>query len=138
MRHDPQAPNGMTEFLIASSAAALGERGVTRLSMNFAMWGRLFDDDVPFTPAQRAARWAVGVLNPFFQVRSLHDFNAKFDPQWLPRVLAYRHPQDLPRVGLCYAGAEGFLALPGIGPLLVPAAVGGAPAPSAPSVSTTG
>ncbi|MEJ2870403.1 lysine--tRNA ligase [Actinomycetospora sp. OC33-EN08] len=132
MRHDPGAPNGMTEFLIARTAEALGERGVTRLSMNFALWGRLFADDVPFTPVQRVARRAVGVLNPFFQVRSLHDFNAKFDPQWLPRVLAYRNPADLPRVGLLYAGAEGFLAVPGLGPLFVPAAVGGAPSPSAP------
>jgi lysyl-tRNA synthetase, class II len=132
MRHDPDAPNGMTEFLIASTAAALGERGVRRLSMNFAMWGRLFADDIPFSPAQRAARWAVGVLNPFFQIKSLHDFNAKFDPEWMPRVLAYRRRIDLPRVGLLYAGAEGFLALPVVGELLVPKAVGGVTAPSAP------
>ncbi|MHA6782541.1 lysine--tRNA ligase [Pseudonocardia saturnea] len=130
MRHDPGAPNGMTEFLIASTATALGQRGVRRLSMNFAMWGRLFADDIPFTRAQRTARWAVGVLNPFFQIRSLHDFNAKFDPEWMPRVLAYRHAVDLPRVGLLYAGAEGFLALPGVGELLVPKAVGGVGAPS--------
>ena len=134
MRHDPGAPNGMTEFLIAKSAAALDERGVTRLSMNFAMWGRLFADDVPFTATQKLARRAVGVLNPFFQVRSLHDFNEKFGPQWLPRVLAYRSPADLPRVGLLYAGAEGFLAVPGLGPLFVPAAVGGAPSPSSTAV----
>ncbi len=133
MRHDPGAPNGMTEFLIASTAEALGARGVRRLSMNFAMWGRLFDDELQLTAAQRAARWAVGVLNPFFQIRSLHDFNAKFDPEWLPRVLAYRRAADLPRVGLLYAGAEGFLALPGIGELLVPRSVGGAPAPSRPA-----
>ncbi|MGY1823133.1 lysine--tRNA ligase [Geodermatophilus sp. SYSU D00079] len=132
MRHDPGAPNGMTEFLIASTAGALGARGVARLSMNFAMWGRLFADDVPFTPAQRVARWAVGALNPFFQIRSLRDFNARFDPEWLPRVLAYRRPSDLPRVGLRYAGAEGFLALPGLGELLVPKAVGGVRSPSAP------
>jgi lysylphosphatidylglycerol synthetase-like protein (DUF2156 family) len=132
MRHDPDAPNGMTEFLIASTATALSGRGVARLSMNFAMWGRLFADDVPFTPAQRAARWAVGALNPFFQVKSLHDFNARFDPEWLPRVLAYRRRADLPRVGLRYAGAEGFLSLPGLGELLVPKAVGGVPSPSAP------
>ncbi|MFC4948964.1 lysine--tRNA ligase [Pseudonocardia sp. GCM10023141] len=132
MRHDPGAPNGMTEFLIASTAAALGGRGVRRLSMNFAMWGRLFDETIPTTPAQRAARWAVGVLNPFFQIKSLHDFNAKFDPEWLPRVLAYRNAVDLPRVGLLYAGAEGFLALPGVGELLVPKAVGGVASPSTP------
>jgi lysylphosphatidylglycerol synthetase-like protein (DUF2156 family) len=132
MRHDPDAPNGMTEFLIASTAAALRDRGVARLSMNFAMWGRLYAGDVPFTAAQRAARRLVGALNPFFQIKSLHDFNAKFDPEWMPRVLAYRRRRDLPRVLLRYAGAEGFLALPGIGPLLVPRAVGGVGSPSAP------
>ena len=132
MRHDPGAPNGMTEFLIASTATALGQRGIRRLSMNFAMWGRLFDEQVTFTGAQRVARWAVGVLNPFFQIKSLHDFNAKFDPEWMPRVLAYRRRTDLPRVGLRYAGAEGFLALPVIGDLLVPKTVGGVSSPSAP------
>jgi lysylphosphatidylglycerol synthetase-like protein (DUF2156 family) len=131
MRHDPGAPNGMTEFLIVSTMAALGPRGVRRLSMNFAMWGRLFADDVPFTPPERAARWLVMLLNPFFQIRSLRTFNAKFDPEWLPRVLAYRRPSDLPRVGLLYAAAEGFLALPLIGDLLVPKAVGGVGSPSA-------
>jgi lysyl-tRNA synthetase, class II len=138
MRHDPAAPNGMTEFLIAGAAAALGQRGIRRLSMNFAMWGRLFADDITFSPAQRAARWAVGVLNPFFQIRSLHDFNARFDPEWMPRVLAYRHRIDLPRVGLLYASAEGFLALPVIGELLVPKAVGGVAAPSTPGPAPEG
>ena len=135
MRHDPDAPNGMTEFLIASTAAALRGRGVVRLSMNFAVWGRLFADDIPFTWSQRLARRAVSVLNPFFQIRSLRDFNAKFDPDWLPRVLAFRRRSDLARVGLLYAGAEGFLAIPGIGDLLVPKAVGGVGSPSAPAPS---
>jgi lysylphosphatidylglycerol synthetase-like protein (DUF2156 family) len=132
MRHDPGAPNGMTEFLISSTALGLGARGVARLSMNFAMWGRLFADDVPFTPAQRLARRGIGLLNPFFQIESLHAFNEKFGPQWLPRVLAYRHAVDLPRVGLRYAGAEGFLAVPLLGELLVPRAVGGVGAPTGP------
>jgi len=105
---------------------------VARLSMNFAMWGRLFDDEVPFTAGQRVARRLVGLLNPFFQIRSLRDFNARFGPEWLPRVLAYRRRSDLPRVGLLYAGAEGFLSVPGLGELLVPKAVGGVSAPSAP------
>ena len=130
MRHHPDAPNGMTEFLIASTAEALRGRGVARSSMNFAMWGRLFAADVPFTAGQRVARRLVGLLNPFVQIRSLRDFNARFGPEWLPRVLAYRRRADLPRVALLYAGAEGFLSLPGLGELLVPKAVGGVSAPS--------
>ena len=54
MQHDPDAANGMTEFLIANAALALGERGFRRLSMNFAAWGRLFDTGADLTPAQRA------------------------------------------------------------------------------------
>jgi lysylphosphatidylglycerol synthetase-like protein (DUF2156 family) len=125
MRHRPDAPNGMTEYLIAQTALALGAEGISRLSMNFAMWGKLFDEDVHYSLPQRVAKKAVDVLNPFFQIKSLYDFNAKFSPTWLSRMLVFQEPTDLPRVGLLYAGAEGFLSIPGIGELFVPKAVGG-------------
>ncbi|HEX4016979.1 MAG TPA: lysine--tRNA ligase [Frankiaceae bacterium] len=130
MRHLPDAPNGMTEYLIAQSALALGQEGIVRLSMNFAMWGRLYEEHVQYSFAEKLAKRAVDVLNPFFQIKSLHDFNAKFSPSWVSRVLVYQEITDLPRVGLLYAGAEGFLALPGIGDLFVPKAVGGVSADS--------
>jgi lysylphosphatidylglycerol synthetase-like protein (DUF2156 family) len=125
MRHLPDAPNGMTEFLIAETALALKAEGISRLSMNFAMWGKLFDEELYTSPSQRLAKRAVDVLNPFFQIKSLYDFNAKFSPLWLSRVLVFQEPTDLPRVGLLYAGAEGFLSIPMIGDLFVPRAVGG-------------
>jgi lysylphosphatidylglycerol synthetase-like protein (DUF2156 family) len=131
MRHRPDAPNGMTEYLIAQTALALQPHGISRLSMNFAMWGRLYEADVPYSLTQRLAKRAVDVLNPFFQIKSLHDFNAKFKPVWLSRVLIYQEPTDLPRVGLLYAGAEGFLAIPGIGDMFVPKAVGEVSSPAA-------
>ncbi len=128
MRHRPDAPNGMTEYLISQSALSLAPHGISRLSMNFAMWGRLYQDDITYSIGQRLAKRAVDLMSPFFQIKSLHDFNAKFSPMWLSRVLIYQEPTDLPRVGLLYAGAEGFLAIPGIGELFVPKAVGGVPA----------
>jgi lysyl-tRNA synthetase len=124
MRHRPEAPNGMTEFLIANTALAVGAQGIDRLSMNFAMWGRLFSPDVRYSPAQRVGKRIVDVINPFFQIRSLYDFNAKFSPEWVSRVLVYQDPTDLPQVGLLYAGAEGFLSMPIVGELFVPRAVG--------------
>jgi lysyl-tRNA synthetase len=129
MRHDPDAPNGMTEFLISNTALALKARNVSRLSMNFAAWGRLLDPDVQHSPAQRFATWWVRKLNRFFQIESLRSFNEKFSPQWLPRVIVYPEPADLARVGVLYAGAEGFVALPVLGPLFVPRPVGGVQAP---------
>ena len=107
-----------------------GERGVDRLSMNFAAWGRLLDPDVQHSPAQRAAAWAIRKLNPFFQIESLRTFNEKFSPEWLPRSIVFADTADLPRLGLLYAGMEGFLAVPVLRSLFVPKPVGGVRAPT--------
>jgi lysylphosphatidylglycerol synthetase-like protein (DUF2156 family) len=120
MRRKPDSANGLTEFLIANAATALGQQGVKRLSLNFAAWGRLLDS------AQDAGFWgkverriAKG-LNPYFQIQSLRDFNAKFDPEWLPRSIVIDDVGDLPKVALLYASVEGFLEIPVVGKLLVP------------------
>jgi lysylphosphatidylglycerol synthetase-like protein (DUF2156 family) len=127
MRHDPGAPNGMTEFLVAQTALALKRRGLRRLSLNFAALRRFFAEDVQYTLPLRLGRWLANALDPFFQIKSLHAFNAKFLPEWFPRVIVFREPTDLPRVSVLYIGAEGLLAIPGIGHLLVPRSVGGVP-----------
>ena len=123
MRREPNAPNGITEYLIVRSAEELGRQGVIRLSMNFAAWGRLFNADADLGPGDKALKWVVGKLNPFFQIKSLYDFNEKFQPEWLPRSMVYEEAADLPRVGILYAGVEGFLNVPVLGRLLVPPVV---------------
>ena len=120
MQRDPAAPNGMTEYLIANTALALGERGFGRLSMNFAAWGRLFDSGARLTLPQRMLRKLAEVLNPYFQIKSLRDFNAKFDPDWVPRSIVVEDPAAMPKVGLLYASIEGFLNVPVIGRYLAP------------------
>ena len=75
----------MTEFLIVNTAQALRQRGERRLSLNFAAWGRLFDPETRLGPVQRLQRRIALALNPYFQITSLRDFNAKFDPEWVPR-----------------------------------------------------
>src|SRR5256885_11295876 len=120
MQRAPDAANGLTEFLIANTALALGERGFRRLSMNFAAWGRLFDATARLSPAQRLLAVFARVLNPFFQIKSLRDFNEKFDPEWLSRSIVVEDPAAVPTVGLLYASVEGFLNLPLVGRYLVP------------------
>jgi lysyl-tRNA synthetase class 2 len=120
MQRDPDSMNGVTEFLIANSALALGERGFKRLSMNFAAWGRLFDASAELSPAQRVLKKVAEVLNPFFQIESLRDFNEKFAPDWLPRSIVVEDPAAMPKVGLLYASVEGFLNVPVVGRYLVP------------------
>ncbi len=120
MQRDPDSVNGVTEYLIANAALALGERGFKRLSMNFAAWGRLFDSSASLSPAQRVLKKVAEVLNPFFQIESLRDFNEKFAPQWLPRSIVIEDPAAMPKVGILYASVEGFLNVPVIGRYLVP------------------
>lgn len=120
MQRDPDAPNGMTEYLIANCALALGELGFSRLSMNFAAWGRLFAEETPLTASQKALKKVAEILNPFFQIKSLRDFNEKFDPDWVPRSIIVEDVESMPKVGLLYATVEGFVNFPVIGKRLVP------------------
>lgn len=120
MQRNPDAPNGTTEFLIANSAITLGRQGFRRLSMNFAAWGRLFDDETNLNLGQKLLKRFAEVLNPFFQIKSLRDFNAKFDPDWWPRSIVVEDVESAPKVGLLYATTEGFLKIPVIGDKLVP------------------
>ncbi len=120
MRRRPDCANGITEYLIARSALALGARGFHRLSLNFAAWGRLLDSAEDAGVSGRLQRLMAKGLNPFFQVQSLRDFNQKFGPEWVPRSVVIDDVSDLPRVALLYASVEGFLEVPFIGAVLEP------------------
>jgi len=120
MRRRPDSANGLTEFLIAEAALALGSRGFKRLSLNFAAWGRLLDSAEDAGLGGRLQRLMAKGLNPFFQIQSLRDFNQKFDPEWVPRSIVIDDVSDLPRVAMLYASVEGFLDVPVLSRVLEP------------------
>jgi lysyl-tRNA synthetase len=120
MRRRPDSTNGMTEYLIAEAALALGARGFKRLSLNFAAWGRLLDSAEDAGLSGRLQRLMAKGLNPFFQIQSLRDFNQKFDPEWVPRSIVIDDVSDLPRVAMLYASVEGFLEVPVLSRVLEP------------------
>jgi lysyl-tRNA synthetase class 2 len=110
MRRDPQTPNGLTEFMVASAAELLRERGLKELSLNFATFARWMHS--PSRWHERMLGKLVALANPFFQIESLYRFNAKFFPRWEPRFLVYEGPLGLPRASLAAAWAEGQLPKP--------------------------
>ncbi len=120
MRRRPDSANGITEYLIAEAALALGARGFKRLSLNFAAWGRLLDSAEDAGLSGRLQRLMAKGLNPFFQIQSLRDFNQKFDPEWVPRSVVIDDVSDLPRLALLYASVEGFLEVPVLSTVLEP------------------
>jgi lysyl-tRNA synthetase class 2 len=107
MRRDRETPNGLMEYLIVKSIELLRDRGVEELSLNFAAFARWIDR--PRGRVERAAGRVISLANPFFQIESLHHFNAKFGPRWEPRYLVYERRVGLPRVGLAALRIEGQL-----------------------------
>ena len=100
--------------MVAATALELGRRGLSRFSLNFAFLGRLFRTAERSWP-QRFELLLLRRLNPFFQIESLHEFNAKFDPAWVPRFIWYEGALSVPRVALAYLEAEALVRLPLIG-----------------------
>jgi lysyl-tRNA synthetase, class II len=107
MRRDRSTPNGLMEFLVVSAVQLLRDRGVEEISLNFAAFGRWLDR--PDGRVERTLGRVVSLGNRFFQIESLHRFNAKFAPRWEPRYLVYEGALGLPRVGLAALRIEGQL-----------------------------
>ena len=112
MRRDRATPNGLTEFLVVRAIELLADRGVEELSLNFAAFGRFLHS--PCTSRERLLGRLVALANPYFQIESLHRFNAKFFPRWEPRYLVYEGALGLPRAGLAALWAEGQLQKPAL------------------------
>ena len=112
MRRDPDAPNGMTEFLVARTVEALRARGAERFSVNFAVMARLYRPDHENSWGDRALLQFFRPFNRYFPFRSLYDLNRRFRPDWISRVIVYRSHLQLPFITVLYFGLEGYLSLP--------------------------
>ena len=110
MRRDRDTPNGLSDFLVVRAIQELGGRGVEELSLNFAAFARWMH-----SPAGRGERVLGKVLrraDRYFQIESLHSFNAKFFPRWKPRYLLHEGATALPRTALAALWVEGQLPRP--------------------------
>jgi lysyl-tRNA synthetase class 2 len=113
MRRDREADPGLNELLIVKALQAAPELGVTRVSLNFAMFRSALarGERLGAGPVLRAWRGLLVFLSRWFQIESLYKFNAKFRPIWEPRFLVYPTVRDLPRIGISALEAEAFLVL---------------------------
>ena len=109
MRRDAVGPNGVNERLIVEVVLWAREHGMREVSLNFAAFRGLIEDDAELGPLQSAQAWLIRRLNPYFQIQSLLTFNAKFNPRWVPRYILYRSVGDLAPVAVAALSAESFL-----------------------------
>nr|WP_276610573.1 phosphatidylglycerol lysyltransferase domain-containing protein [Kineococcus siccus] len=110
-------PNGLTDLLIVATAQHLAERGMRGLGLNFAVLREVVAGEREGRGADLGRR-ALHALSHSAQIESLWRFNAKYDPQWVPRYVVLDSVEFSAAQGLTIAGAEGLADLPVVGRFL--------------------
>jgi len=114
MRRSPQSPNGTVELMVSELLAQADTVGVTRVSLNFAMFRSAFEEGARLGagPVARLWRALLVFLSRWWQLETLYRSNMKYRPEWVPRYACYEDARLIPRVGVASVIAEGFLVLP--------------------------
>jgi lysyl-tRNA synthetase class 2 len=111
--------NGVTDFVVVRTIEHIREQGGRGLGLNFAVMRSVLAEDQPGL-GQRVERRVLGWLSESMQIESLWRYNAKFDPEWVPRYAVYDCIESFVPAALAVARAESFWELPVIGRFLTP------------------
>jgi lysyl-tRNA synthetase class 2 len=114
MRRSPQSPNGTNELMVSELCLQAEDIGVTRISLNFAMFRSAFEEGAQLGagPVARLWRGLLVFFSRWWQLETLYRSNMKYLPEWVPRFACYDDARLVPRVGVASVIAEGFLVLP--------------------------
>lgn len=114
MRRSPQSPNGTIELMVSELALNAETIGITRISLNFAMFRSAFEQGAQLGagPVARLWRGLLLFFSRWWQLETLYRSNMKYQPEWIPRYACYEDARLIPRVGVASVIAEGFLVLP--------------------------
>ncbi len=114
MRRSPQSPNGTIELMVSELTLNGEQLGITRVSLNFAMFRSAFEQGAQLGAGPVARLWRGFLLffSRWWQLETLYRSNVKYQPEWVPRYACYEDARLIPRVGVASAMAEGFLVLP--------------------------
>ena len=114
MRRAENAVNGVVEAMVLALLQQGSETGIERFSLNFAMFREIFveGEAVDATFNDRVKRALFVKASRFWQLESLYESNARYNPKWLPRYFCF--PSDpLVPLSLIAAGMlEGFVPAP--------------------------
>ena len=121
-RSEGEHPNGLTDFVVVRTIERLRADGHRGLSLNFATMRAVLAGEMGDSVGRRVEKRVMQHLSDSMQIESLWRYNAKFQPAWRRRYLAYDSPEHLVAVGIAVAGAEQFRELPLVGRFLPAAA----------------
>jgi lysyl-tRNA synthetase class 2 len=122
MRRDGRKhPNGIMELAIVDFFEWVEKTGGERVSLNFTVFRTVLDGttSIPglFGLERKILKWA----GQSTQMDTLYRFNAKFDPEWVPRYAAVEAPEYLVPTVLAILKAEGVSEIPVVGRLMASA-----------------
>ncbi len=114
MRRSPRSPNGTIELMVSELCMQAEDIGISRISLNFAMFRSAFEQGAQLGagPVARLWRALLVFFSKWWQLESLYRSNMKYQPEWVPRYACYEDARLVPRVGVASVIAEGFLVLP--------------------------
>jgi lysyl-tRNA synthetase class 2 len=114
VRRHPDLENGVMELMIAELLAAARGRGVSRVSLNFAVFRSSLarGERIGAGPFLRAWVRMLLVASRWWQIASIYRANAKFRPAWEPRFICFRLARDLGLIIGAALAVEGFLHWP--------------------------
>ncbi|MDP9165505.1 MAG: bifunctional lysylphosphatidylglycerol synthetase/lysine--tRNA ligase LysX [Actinomycetota bacterium] len=114
MRRSPQSPNGTNELMVSELCLQGEDIGISRISLNFAMFRSAFEEGAQLGagPVARLWRALLVFFSRWWQLETLYRSNMKYMPEWVPRFACYEDARLIPRVGIASVIAEGFLVLP--------------------------
>ncbi len=115
---DPDAPNGLTDFVIIETLQWMAERGLRGLGLNFATMRAVVAGESGTGPWTSLERNVLHHFSETLQIESLWHFNQKYDPLWNPRYVVTGPFLPLARSSLAIARAEAVAEIPLVGSLL--------------------
>jgi phosphatidylglycerol lysyltransferase len=111
MRRSPNSPNGLMEAMIIHLCERYRDAGYRTLSLNFASLANSVDD-MTSRVLDETRRFIFDNLSGVYQLKTLAQFNSKFNPTWRSRYLAYGDILTFPKYVLAVVQAEDPIRLP--------------------------
>ncbi len=111
MRRRPDSVNGIIEAMVVALIEHGSEGAIERISLNFAMFRRIFDEGIAVdaTWRDRLMRKVMLVASRFWQLDSLYESNARYQPEWVPRYFCFLTFAEATPVIIAAGVLEGFL-----------------------------
>ncbi|HVX18126.1 MAG TPA: phosphatidylglycerol lysyltransferase domain-containing protein [Acidimicrobiales bacterium] len=119
-RSEAEHPNGLTDFVVVRTMEHLREQGMVGLGLNFATMRAVLAGERGEGVTPRIEKWFFSKMSDSMQIESLWRYNAKFDPDWVPRYACYESTEHMLASAFALAKAESWWEIPVLGRFFQP------------------